>query len=157
MTFQTIFSMFSLGLKINQKLHGSVSILNFLSHFKILKQFLFFVFFGMTFQFPFTESFSETNYLILSTLYIFFNDESIRDRELYIYIYMGYFCLFFFSLLWFGNFCVLILVPSNIIAIFFFGFLYFGMTFQRVVNIKPIEGINYFISPIHDLFQIAHL
>ena len=96
MTFQTIFSMFSLGLKINQKLHGSVSILNFLSHFKILKQFLFFVFFGMTFQFPFTESFSETNYLILSTLYIFFKDESIRDRELYIYIYIWAIFAFFF-------------------------------------------------------------
>ena len=96
MTFQTIFSMYSLGLKINQKLHGSVSILNFLSHFKISKQFLFFVFFGMTFQFRFTESFSETNYLILSTLYIFFKDESIRDRELYIYIYIWAIFAFFF-------------------------------------------------------------
>ena len=73
------------------------------------------------------------------------------------YIYIWAIFAFFFSLLRFGNFCVLILVPLNIIAILFFGFLYFGMTFQRVVNIKPIEGINYFISPIHDLFQIAHL
>ena len=59
-------------------------------------------------HFPFTESFSETNYLILSTLYIFFKDESIRDRELYIYIYIwAIFAFFFFRCCDLGTFVCL--------------------------------------------------
>ena len=64
-------------------------------------------FFGMTFQFPFIESFSETNYLILSTLYIFFKAESIRDRELYIYIYIYIWAIFAFSFCDLGTFVCL--------------------------------------------------